>query len=382
MNSLFVAGPPVSGEFFYGREELLKSINFGNNYALVGIRRVGKTSIILQLSQRFKKQGVIPVVISLFEISPLTIENFLKRYTLCVTRAYLEDANLLKKIESFLEGKKEGFISFLKDTKFSISLQEIITLWFEYSEKKPKDYTEAIEKTILYPEKLAKETKKNFVIFLDEFQEIQQLNILNALRDNMQKTKHVSYVISGSAVGLMAQILGSRKSPFYGFFIQKQIKGLDRNSAEKLLARAKKKNILIEPQVIKEVIERTKAYPLYLQAFGHACLDIALFRRLKKIGKPTFEECWQKMFEDIYFHFEYLQSELKGKKKSIAEAIAIQQAKSVSALARATSIPINVLGTYLNRLVKEGILEKTNSTYALADPVLEEWLRINKQRSL
>ncbi len=379
MEKIFVAGPPVSGELFYGRKEVLESIKFGNNYALLGIRRVGKTSIILELTKKLKKQGITPVVVSLFEVSPLNIENFLKRYTLAVTRAYLQDASLVKKIEGFFSGQKEGLISFLKNVKVSVSLQENVELWFEYGENKPKDYTQAIEKTILYPEKLAKESNKKIVVFLDEFQEIKNLGILNALRENMQKTTRVNYVISGSAVGLLAQIVGSRKSPFYGFFLQKQIRGLSEESAEKLLSRTKKKRITIEPSVVQKVVQKTRGYPLYLQAFGNAALDLAFLKKTRKIGDELFDECWQRMFEDIYFHFQYLEGELKGKKRAIAEAIALDAPLSVSAISRSTGIPINELGTYTNRLVREGILEKNNSAYSFTDPVFEEWLKKSKQ---
>ncbi|MFH1247044.1 MAG: hypothetical protein V1644_01560, partial [Candidatus Micrarchaeota archaeon] len=139
MERLFVAGPPVSGELFFGRREILNSIQFGNNYALVGVRRVGKTSITLELAKKFKKQGIAPIMVSLFEISPLTVENFLKKYTLAVTKAYLEDADLVKKVEAFFTGQREGLFNFLKNLKVSISIRDMVTLWAEYDEKKPTD---------------------------------------------------------------------------------------------------------------------------------------------------------------------------------------------------------------------------------------------------
>ena len=77
--------------------------------------------------------------------------------------------------------------------------------------------------------------------------------------------------------------------------------------------------------------------------------------------------------------FPILGGGVKGKKRAIAEAIALDAPLSVSAISRSTGIPINELGTYTNRLVREGILEKNNSAYSFTDPVFEEWLKKSKQ---
>lgn len=382
----FIVGPPVHGDIFYDREEFIKSItaSFGNNYALVGIRRVGKTSLMLKLAEVFREKGFIPVLISVNEIMPLTIENFLKRYSVAVANASLPDAGISQKIESFLAGKWSGFADFIKNVKISVSIKELATFWFEQSQSIEKDYTQLIEKTILSPEKIAQESGKKFVIFIDEFQNIKTLSaeFLSALRENMQKTHNVGYIISGSAVGLMSQILGSKKSPFYGFFLSERVEGIDEESAKKLLKRTKMLKVTIDDEVTNDVIKRTRSYPLYLQGFGDSCVKMALSKAKKRITTKDLNECWDRMLNQLYFHFQYLESELRGKKREIMNAIATKNAHHLAEISKATGIGINILGTYLKRLIDEGFLVRKNGYYTFSDPVFEEWMRMRDNISL
>lgn len=375
----FIVGPPVRGDIFYNRKELVNSItaSFGNNYALVGIRRVGKTSLMLKLADTYREKGFIPVTISVQEIIPLTIENFLKRYSVAVANAYIQDAGINQKIESFLAGKWSGFADFIKNVKISVSIKELATFWFEQSQSKEKDYTQLIERIILNPEKIALESRKKFIVFIDEFQRIWALGpeFLSALRENMQKTPNVGYIISGSAVGLMSQILGSKKSPLYGFFLSKRIEGIDETSAHKLLKRINMFNININIDVINEVIKRTRSYPLYLQGFGDTCLKLALSEKRKSITKKEFDKCWDLMLDHLYFHFQYLEDELRGKKREIMKVIAIRDKHHLAEISKAAAIDMPAIGTYLKRLIDEGFLIREDGYYTFSDPVFEEWMK-------
>lgn len=382
----FIVGPPVRGDIFYDREELINSItaSFGNNYALVGIRRVGKTSLILKLADVFREKGIIPVTLSVHEIIPLTPENFLKRYSIAVANAYIPDAGITQKIESFFAGKWSGFADFVKNVKISVSIKELATFWFEQSQSNEKNYTQLIERTILNPEKIALESGKKFAIFIDEFTAIKALGseFLSALRENMQKTPNVEYVISGSAVGLMSQILGSKNSPFYGFFLSERVEGIDEASAKKLLARINKFNVNLGDDIIKEAIKRTRCYPLYLQGFGDSCLKMALSTGKKKITKKEFNKCWNRMLDQLYFHFQYLEGELRGKKREIMKVIATKNKHHLAEISQATEIDMRSLGTYLKRLIDEGFLYRENGYYTYSDPVFEEWMRIRENIGL
>jgi AAA+ ATPase superfamily predicted ATPase len=382
----FIVGPPVRGDIFYNRKELINSItaSFGNNYALVGIRRVGKTSCMLKLADVFREKGIVPVTISVHEIIPLTTENFLKRYSVAVANAYIPDAGISQKMESFFAGKWSGFADFIKNVKISVSIKELATFWFEQSQSLEKDYTQLIERTILNPENIASESGKKFVIFIDEFQGIKALGaeFLSALRENMQKTPNVEYIISGSAIGLMSQILGSKKSPFYGFFLSERMEGIDEASAQKLLARIKMLNVTLADNVINEVIKRTKCYPLYLQGFGDSCLKMALLTGKKRITMKEFDKCWNRMLDQLYFHFQYLEGELRGKKREIMKVIATKNKHHLAEISKATEIDSAALGTYLKRLIDEGFLVRENGYYTFSDPVFEEWMRIRENVDL
>jgi AAA+ ATPase superfamily predicted ATPase len=57
---------PVTGDEFFNRSEILERLlSTGRNYALSGLRKSGKTSILYEFEKRLKKPDTIPVHIYL-----------------------------------------------------------------------------------------------------------------------------------------------------------------------------------------------------------------------------------------------------------------------------------------------------------------------------
>ena len=339
MKEVFVAGKPVFGSTFYDRKEVIKSItsDFGNNYALVGIRRVGKTSILKQLEIEFKKKGIIPVRIDVRSIFPFTIEGFLKKYTLEIVNQYKKEdkyKHISERLKLFLKGEWRDFAEYIKTIHIQ-AFKDIAEIWFDYDQSTEKDRTKLLKEVINYPEKLAKDTNKKIVIMFDEFQEVQKFgeDFMWALRSNMQESQNTEYIISGSAVGTMSYILGNKNSPFYGMFLTKQIKGIDEKSAGKLLDRVKEFDITLGQNLKNKIIKKTNCLPLYLQAIGKIILlhflekkknvglrqkdkknetfkikitkkPIKIFEGMHLMTEKEFEEIWEQLFrEELYFHF-------------------------------------------------------------------------------
>ncbi len=165
-------------------------------------------------------------------------------------------------------------------------------------------------------------------------------------------------------------------------FLSERLEGIDEASAQKLLARIKMLNVTIVDDVINEVIKRTRCYPLYLQGFGDSCLKIALSTGKKRITKKELNKCWNRMLDQLYFHFQHLEGELRGKKREIMKVIATKDIHHSAEISKATEIDIPALGTYLKRLIDEGFLVRENGYYTFSDPVFEEWMRIRENVGL
>jgi hypothetical protein len=153
------------------------------------------------------------------------------------------------------------------------------------------------------------------------------------------------------------------------------VEGIDEASAQKLLERIEMLNMTIKDDVINEVIKRTRCYPLYLQGFGDSCLKMALSTGKKRITKKEFDKCWDLMLDQLYFHFQYLEGELRGKKREIMKVIATKNKHHLAEISKATEIDMPAIGTYLKRLIDEGFLVRESGYYSFSDPVFEEWMR-------
>ncbi|MBI1973645.1 AAA family ATPase [Candidatus Micrarchaeota archaeon] len=379
----FVVGKPVSGELFYGRKDVIETVvnSPGNSHALVGIRRVGKTSILEELELRFRKKGVIALRVNIHDVIPFSIENFLNAYTTAVIDGYAtvsKRKQLAERIKEFLKGKLAGVSDLIKSAHIET---DAVRMWFEFRQGTQKDLTQLMQDVIAYPEKLAREAGSRVVIMIDEFQELQKLgeDFMKSLRSNMQKTKKVDYVISGSSVGMMSYILGNPRSPFYNMFLAKRVGGLDDESARRLLGRLKDFGVSLKGNLEKEIIVRTVAMPLYLQAIGKISLLYCHEKETKSkrgciINKEEFDTViWRRLFGELYFHFEQLESYLHGKSRTISEVIAVRKVHAPSQIAREAGMNLTSLPLYLKQLINEGFLEKREGGYYFTDPVFEEW---------
>ncbi len=384
-HEIFIAGPPVDGELFFNREEVIKDILNapGNNFALIGVRRIGKTSLIRKLAAEFKKKGDIPVIISLPDVRPFNETNFLKLYTLAIIKEYAKftgEKLYFKKMKMFLDGKWSDLISFFKNIR--VKYKDIIEVWFEYSQQK-QNLDTLMKKVFQFPNKLIESTsgkhKPRFIIMLDEFQRIIKLgdDFLWALREQMQKTKLVDYIISGSTTGMMNNITGKEGSPFYGLFLIQNLKGLSKKGAKLLIKRLEKFNIKVDDNLINNVINKTSCYPLYIQSFALSCYLYAKSTGKAKINKNDIDLIWEKTFKLLYLHFQDLIARLSDKSVNILISMAANDLHSPAEIARSINERLNAMGTYLPRLINKGYLEqKSIGDYYISDPMFNEWLKL------
>jgi len=375
----------VEGELFFDREEVIDDIINApsNNFAIIGVRRIGKTSLIRKLAEEFKKKGDIPVIISLPDVRPFNEANFLKVYTLAIIEEYAKfsDEKLyFKKIKMFLEGKWTSLISFLKNIR--VKYKDIIEVWFEYSQQK-ENLDTLIQEVIQLPHKLVASTsgkhKPRFIIMFDEFQKIIELgdDFLWAFREQMQKTKFVDYIISGSSTGMMNNITGKEGSPFYGLFLIQHLKGLNEKGAKSLIRRLEKFNVRVTDDLINEVVNKTSCYPIYIQSFALSCYLYAKSTRKHKINQKDLSLIWDKSFKLLYLHFQDLISRISDKSVNILSAMAVNDLHSPAEIAKSINEKLTSMGAYLPRLINEGYIERKGSgNYDISDPMFKEWLRI------
>lgn len=364
-------GSPVV-ENFLDRDKERKRIRDGihsNNYALIGLRRTGKTSLALKICQEMEAD-MIPIYMDVSFMAPLTEKNFLRNFASMVVEGYCEytgDKALATKFKRFMGGARDALVDILKSGRISIG--ELTEVYF----KTEDDLTPILKVTMELPDKLARESGRDFLIVLDEFPRLMELNnedFIWALRSYIHMSKHTHYMISGSAVSSMRYLL-EKDSPFFGTLLSVRLHGLEDSALDDFMDIS---GIGMTKDSIARIKETTGMLPLYLQAFFH----IAETTGVKEIGELELEELTLEVFDLLSTHFDYYLQELKGFKRSVLIEMACHGIYTVGELSIALEKPSNYVTTYLYRLENEGFLERhPEGEYHFTDPFFELWIKEN-----
>ncbi|MGI0056027.1 MAG: hypothetical protein ACREAK_01500, partial [Nitrosarchaeum sp.] len=227
-----------------------KSINY--NVAVIGYRRVGKTSILVKLQDELSKdENIIPIY---FDVQKNMAEPkiFFTRLQKTIFDAYIQKLNTIQKVKVKTKvaveavSKLLGAIKSKKITSISaeISAEGTVTPKIDFDDKKP-DYTNVFYDVFKTLKALSEESNIKFVVILDEFQDFANLkgyeglkDVFNLFRAVVQdRGDNVSYIISGSRVHMLNQILDSGKSPLFTHFEKIIIQGMDKKFSIELFTK-------------------------------------------------------------------------------------------------------------------------------------------------
>ncbi|KLU61793.1 archaeal ATPase [Peptococcaceae bacterium CEB3] len=253
--SLFPFGMPVPKEEIIDREDFLMSVKnrllMGQNLVLAGPRRIGKTSLALELLRQLKDEGYYTVFVDMFRLSG---KNMFSKV--------LVDACLgnRTKITNTLEQVKQNF---LHSSKLSLKLKGL-ELSLTRSNKTVSD-DELFDYALNLTEKLAQADKKKLIVVFDEFQEIERIageNSLKVIRAHIQLHTHVNYLFMGSQTSMMKTIFSNQNQAFYRFAISLPVPPIPPEAmAQYITKKFTEQDIEILPEAIRMILDITGGHP-------------------------------------------------------------------------------------------------------------------------
>jgi len=246
------------------------------SYALVGLRRTGKTAILHKTFNRlFNEQDkVMPVYISfahyLYRPEPINAYEFADEYFTGYVRSYLafqyKETSLynvaiqLEELRAFARQKADKLVE---------------ELFKGYETKSIRPETQAhtlMQWVINFPRGYAMNKPMPTVIFIDEFQVLTRVynpdsQMMRNLTDSFQKaseTRYAPLLVSGSSISmLMGNALSGMLS---GRFKHKQIGPLSESHAIQMVYRLAEFNGLeITDEFAAEVWEKTNGFPYSIE---------------------------------------------------------------------------------------------------------------------
>lgn len=381
----FSIKPVVDKDFINRKEELsellstLKDTESVIGFALYGKRRVGKTSLLKEAKRRLEKESqTVPIYFSMWDLTEKRVADFAKEFTVKTLDAFKPKLGLKHKTVELLELPFNLLVQVIRELKISIKIRDDITFLLSSDEKKAPPAA-LIEEAFGLPEQLAKETKTKCILLIDEFPDIIELKsnghkigeqIIKKVRTINEDYKHSVLCISGSIKKTMELAAFSRNSAFYGQFVAKEIKPLQKEHVATIL----KNNLSAEitSEAISKLFEFTGGMPFYVQFIGR----ILSQKQFKKISAQEIETGTSEFLEeegDILFTEEI--EKLSDSEKEAAITIAVKQCHSPSKIAKETKKELTTTATTLRYLEQKGVItKKEKAQYFLEDPVFEKWL--------
>jgi len=400
----FLTSGPVSGELFYDRQrelgDLLTAVqslkaDTPRYYALLGMRKVGKTSLLIEFTRRLADDpSVVVVHVDCFEsaIDPLL---FFQDYAVAVLDAFLDALGYTAQIGT-LRGAR------LDAGDFLAALGRIQALGLRSMERGVRallalrasgDRREAFHAIADLPEAVAVEVDRHVVVILDEFQALRRLNafkdikttvadVFQLLRSKWQQQRHVMYVISGSEISLLEQIIHHEQAPFFQHFTAVRLGTFPQPEAQAMMATLfAQAGHHVDQALIDEMVSRFNSQPFYLQVLGEelcrAASDPAIGSITPALYKTVAQDTLFGQGGRLYLYFQGMYERVVGSATSLARVlIAVARGcHTVSEVARELRRGSNVVSSWLGRLVDTDVLVKEGTHYRFGDPVLALWVQ-------
>lgn len=344
--------------------------------AVLGVRRVGKTSLLLELVRRNRRKDVRFVVLDSFEDQPLGFDIF-RRLALRTVDAFF-GRELGVSLEA-LAARPDEYRAALPEIRGFAQLDRALRADLTALCVAPANVRTA-ELALGLPERLAVATRQFCVVAWDEFQELAKLpasrgGVLNLARAIWQRHRRTTYFICGSERGLLRELVTSERSPFFQHFDFMELGPMAADDARVLLRRSAPAGRAIPPAVADQAVAVLGGNPFYLQLFGEV-----LTAREPPYDAGLVREVYSELLFTrtgrlaLYFEREF--DRLVGHAGTLAatlEALADGPLRTKD-IAERTAASSGAAVRYLERL-GDAVARGPDQRWALVDPVFAMWLR-------
>ena len=366
----FGYGTVVSGERFYDRREecarIVATLSGGNNLVLYAPRRFGKTSLVFKAIGELEAMGFVCVYFDFMQVfSP---ESFVKLFSKALaakmdsmTRFAEIFATVVKTLRPVLgfdgEGKPEFSIDFSSGGADEATVSRLLDL----------------------PEKIAGGDRR-LLVFFDEFQEVEKLSGINfegLLRGKVQRSRNVNYLFFGSKTHILKTLFNDKGRAFYNAASQMSIGPLpEKETIAFLTKKFAADGMVLDAAVAGEIIKIAGNIPNYIQL-----LAAETWQRLAGTGGKVTAKIVSGAADTVLGlksdYYAELFDRQSNSKKELLFALATRGGKNIfsAEYGRVNALPgVPTLQRAVAGLVDDGIIEKNNDGYFIADPFFKRFL--------
>lgn len=354
-------------ELFNFEDELEKlRIGFegGRIILLLGIRRVGKSSLLRSFLNGFKIPNIfIDSRRIIASDGNITLRGFMREFGQALNSFLSEESGLKNRLISLLQNVGGVEIDM---PRLSVSLA--------WGRRNRAEIASVLDKV----NSVAGENGLKLALAIDEAQELRVLPInfpalLAYIYDNL---KNIIVILTGSQVGLLYDLLkiDDPESPLYGRLLYEvRLKRIAYEQAIEFLRLGfKEANVSVSEELIRMAVERLDGIVGWLTYFGWSVChgEYSIEKILDKAAMQEIEELQRFL----------IKSRAERRYKIILKTLAEKPSpwsmiKKVLEAEEGIEIDDSNFTELLERLIKMGVLEKDDKIYKFADPVLTHGIK-------
>jgi len=207
----FPVGGPVPAADLVGRETYIRRIGErlwdGNHVLLAGPRRIGKTSIILEVLRRLHRRGALTAYVDC--LGATDVRGLGERL-----------------VDALLENVSGAERSFEHAKAIAAGVRPSVKVKYEHVEialdlAREKNDQRFFDGALDLPRTLAARTGKRVIVVFDEFQAAGRLGsrVFDVMRSRFQAQRGVAYAFLGSEEGILEQLFSEKGRAFYRFAV-------------------------------------------------------------------------------------------------------------------------------------------------------------------
>jgi len=347
------------------------------NYALIGPRRIGKTTILLKVKEKLERKGIITIHVDL-SVHKFSPYDFTQNIMSQITRTYAKDLGKIEKASIALSNLLK---TLTKLKKLRLTLEPTVDEKGQFSIQirpeleETQDHRSIFLLAFDYANEVSKKSGKRIVIIIDEFQSLiefkrySKLEAINELfRNVLENRENVQYVLSGSRVHFMKDILGKGESPLFGHFIIMEIEPLSEKYAIELFMKTSKSS-------------HKEAQTAWKLVGGHPYYLIMLAENHKP--DESLEETYKRILTSssgaLNLYVNYILKEDLGSSTKETRLLKIlksisHEKNTVSQISKYTKLKLSSLPYYLQELERYDLIKKSEGKYLVTDKIVKDYL--------
>jgi len=363
-------GQPVFGDQLIGRENELRLIKelilAGQSIVIIAPRRMGKTSLMIELIRQLKDEDYFTCNIDIFTTS--NIASLAHRIT--------ESVFANNKLDKYFRQAVSNIAEAFSNLKFKSEIEDYSFI-LEFNSKSKTAPFELLEDSLNLIDNYAAKNKKKMLAAFDEFGDIKKLDgehIVKLFRSVIQLQQNTTFLFSGSYESVMSELFVSKNAPFYRMTRIIELGNIDSHDFEIYIKRVfNENNIDIDTLRISEILNFTLGHPYYTQLYIQELIINYKLSNNKLLA--SHKEILQQLLivEKSFLERNWEDISKKRENKVVLTAIA---KGVVNIYSEIDNKKINIARA-VNDLKKQGVISMKGSSYILNDPLFNEWINRN-----